>query len=123
LTISFSREKDGRFLVGEFTTTAAGKNLPLGTMKIGLDPVSRQFISWHFDPDGGHGQGMWFRERNHWAVDSRGIQGDGVEIAMINVLTRFVDDEIGWRSIDRMVGGEAQPDLPLVRLKRVGVTK
>ena len=123
LTISFSPGKNGRFLVGEFTTTAAGKTVPLGTMKIGLDPVSRQFISWHFDPDGGFGHGLWLRERNHWAVDSRGIQGDGVEIAMVNVFTRFGNDEVGWRSIDRMVGGETQPDSPLIRLKRVTVNK
>jgi hypothetical protein len=66
---------------------------------------------------------MWLRERNHWAVDSRGTQSDGAEITMINVLTRFGDDEVGWRSIDRMIDGETQPDSPVIRLKRVAVTK
>jgi uncharacterized protein (TIGR02246 family) len=123
LTISFSREDDRRFILGKFTSTAAGKTIPLGTMKIGIDPASKQFMSWHFDPDGGHGHGEWLRERNHWAVDSQGIQGDGAEIAAVNVLTRFGDDELGWRSFDRMVGGKAQPDSPLIRLKRLADAK
>ena len=88
-------------------------------MKIGLDPASGQFMSWHFDPDGGHGHGVWLRERNHWVVDSQGVQGNGADTASVNVLTRFGDDELGWRSFDRMVGGKAQPDSPPIRLKRV----
>ena len=123
LAISFSREKHSQFIVGEFTATAAGKTVSLGTMKIGLDPASGQFISWHFDPDGGHGHGVWLRERNHWVVDSRGIQADGVATAAVNVLSRFGSDELGWRSIDRMVGGKAQPESPPIRLKRVAITK
>ena len=123
LTISFSREKDGRFIAGEFTATGGGKSVSLGTMKVGIDPASRQFMSWHFDADGGHGHGAWLRERNHWIVDSRGIRGDGTEIATVNVLSRFGDDELGWRSIDRMVGGKVQPESPPIRLKRVAITK
>jgi uncharacterized protein (TIGR02246 family) len=123
MVISFAREKDRPFLVGEFTATAAVKSISLGTMKIGLDPVSGQFMSWHFDPDGGYGQGMWLREGNNWVVDSRGTQGDGAETAAVNILTRFGGDEVGWRSIDRMVGGKAQPDSAPIRLKRVAVAK
>ncbi|MGO9598805.1 MAG: YybH family protein [Isosphaeraceae bacterium] len=123
MVISFSREKDGPFIVGEFAATAAGKTESLGTMKIGIDPVSGQFMSWHFDQDGGHGRGLWLREGNNWVVDSRGNQADGAETASVNILTRFGGDELGWRSIDRMVGGQAQPDSLPVRLKRVAVAK
>ena len=123
MVISFAREKDGPFIFGEFTATAAGRNVSLGTMKIGLDPASGQFMSWHFDPDGGYGHGLWLRERNHWVVDSRGIQGDGAETAAVNVLSRFGSDELGWRSLDRMVGGRAQPESPPIRLKRVAIAK
>ena len=107
MVISFAREKDRPFIVGEFAATAAGKTVPLGTMKIGLDPLSRKFMSWHFDPDGGYGHGVWLREGKHWAVDSHGVQGDGAQTAAVNVLSRFGSDELGWGSIDRMVGGKA----------------
>ena len=80
-------------------------------------------MSWHFDQDGGYGHGLWLRERNNWVIDSRGIQGDGAEIAAVNILTRFGGDEPGRRSIDRMVGGQGQPELPPIQLKRVAVTK
>jgi uncharacterized protein (TIGR02246 family) len=122
MVISFVREKDGPFIVGEFTAMTSGKKVSLGNMKIGLDPSSGQFMSWHFDRDGGHGHGVWLRERNHWVVDSRGVQGDGAETAAVNVLSRFGSDELGWRSIDRMVGGKAQPESPPIRLKRAAIT-
>lgn len=123
LTISFSRDKDGPFLVGEFIANMAGKPVPLGTMKIGTDPASRNFVSWHFDSDGGYGHGVWLRERNHWVIDSRGTQGDGTPVASVNVLSRFGEDELGWRSFDRTVGGKSQPELPPLRLKRVAASK
>ena len=118
MVITFAREKDRPFLTGDFTTTSAGKTVSLGTMKIGLDPISGQFRSWHFDPDGGYGHGVWLREGKNWAVDSRGTQGDGAETTSVNVLTRFGVDELGWRSIDRTVSGKPQPDSAPVRLKR-----
>ncbi len=123
MAVSFAREKDRPFIVGEFSTIVAGKTVSLGTMKIGLDPLSKKFMSWHFDPDGGYGHGVWLREGKHWAIDSHGVQGDGALTAAVNVLSRFGSDELGWGSIDRTVGGKAQPDAPPIRLKRVGATK
>jgi uncharacterized protein (TIGR02246 family) len=123
MVVRFAHEKDRPFIVGEFTVKAAGKTASLGTMKIGIDPASGRFISWHFDPDGGHGFGLWLREGKHWAVDSRGVQADGAETAAVNVLSRFGGDELGWRSIDRIVGGKAQPESVPIRLKRVAISK
>jgi uncharacterized protein (TIGR02246 family) len=123
MTITFSRDKESPFIIGEFAATVGGKSVPLGTIKIGVDPATRQFMSWHFDADGGYGHGVWLRERNHWAIDSRGVQGDSTQVASVNVLSRFGDDELGWRTIDRMVGGKAQPDPPPIRLKRLTANK
>jgi uncharacterized protein (TIGR02246 family) len=123
LTVSFARDKDLPFLVGEFKTNVDGESVPLGHMRIGVDAATGQFQSWHFDPDGGNGHGAWLLERNHWIVDSRGQRGDGTPTAAVNVLSRLGPEEVGWRSIDRMVGGQAQPDSPLIRLKRVDAPK
>jgi len=123
LAISFTREKDFPFINGEFTATSAGKSVSLGRMKIGIDPATRQFMSWHFDPDGGYGHGLWLREGKHWAADSHGVQADGAETAAVNILTRISGDELGWRSIDRMVAGRAQADSSPIRLKRVANSK
>jgi hypothetical protein len=118
MDITFTRDGDGPFLVGKFTTTVYGKAAPGPSMRIGIDPATRQFMSWHFDPDGGYGHGAWLRERNHWVVDSHGIQGDGAATAAVNVLSRFGEDEVGWRTIDRKVGDKSLPDLYPIRLKR-----
>jgi uncharacterized protein (TIGR02246 family) len=123
MNITFNRENNSPFFVGEFTSTAGGKTVSLGTMKIGVDPTSGQFMSWHFDPDGGTGHGSWLREANNWAIDSQGNLGDGTETASVNILTRFGSDEVGWRSIDRTVGGLPQADSLPVRLKRIAATK
>jgi uncharacterized protein (TIGR02246 family) len=87
LTVSFARDKDLPFLVGEFKSIVDGKSEPLGTMRIGLDEATGMFQSWHFDPDGGFGHGVWLLERNHWIVDSRGQQGDGTPTAAVNLLS------------------------------------
>ena len=123
MSITFARERSGPFLVGEFSMKTAGKVVPIGTMKVGLDPNSGGFISWHFDPDGGFGRGAWLREGNSWVVDSNGRRADGVETASVNILTRHGNDEIGWRAIDRLIGGRAQPDSAPVRLTRVVAAK
>jgi uncharacterized protein (TIGR02246 family) len=117
LAISFAH--DGQFLVGEFHVTREGKSVSAGKMRIGVDPATRQFVSWHFDADGGFGHGTWLRERNHWAIDAHGVRGDGVAQASVRILSRFGDDELGWRVIDPVAGGKKLPDLPPVRLKRV----
>lgn len=119
MTITFTREKSGPFLVGEFTLKKGDEVVPIGTMKVGLDPNSGGFISWHFDPDGGFGRGAWLREGNSWVVDSTGRQADGVETASVNILTRHGSDEIGWRAIDRFIGGRPQLDSKPLKLTRV----
>ena len=100
MVITFRREKNFPFLVGEFTATAADKTESLGTMKIGVDPASGKFMSWHFDPDGGYGHGFWLSEGKHWAIDAHGIRGDGAQTAAVNVLTRSAPTNLnGARSI------------------------
>ena len=120
MVISFAREKDGPFIIGEFTATAAGKNVLAGDHenrpRSGLGAVHvLAFRSRTEDM----GTACGCAKRNHWVVDSRGIQGDGAETAAVNVLSRFGSDELGWRSLDRMVSGKAQPESPPIRLKRV----
>jgi hypothetical protein len=46
-----------------------------------------------------------------------------METASVNILGRVNQDEITWRSIDRVIGGEALPDTMPVRLSRVSTTK
>src|SRR5262249_7466843 len=89
----------------QFSVKEGGKVAASGIQIISQDPQSGQLRSWHFDDDGGHGQSMWFRDGNRWAMDSLGVLGDGRETAATNVLTRLNDDEFIWRSTQRTLGG------------------
>jgi hypothetical protein len=55
--------------------------------------------------------------------DAVGVLANGMETASVNILGRVNQDEIIWRSIDRVIGGEALPDTMPIRLSRVSTTK
>ncbi|HEY1065706.1 MAG TPA: SgcJ/EcaC family oxidoreductase [Pirellulales bacterium] len=118
-TVTIAKEKVGAFLVAEFISTVDGKKHSLGTMKIGVDQATGEFHSWHFDADGGHGEGVWIREGKHWMIDSHGVRGDGAPTAGVSILSRNGANELGWRVIERSVAGQPQPDAKPVVLKRV----
>jgi uncharacterized protein (TIGR02246 family) len=117
--LSFSKDPDGPFINGKFTRRVGGKPGPAGTMRIGLDGDRGQIRSWHFDADGGHGQCVWVRDGDKWMLDAVGVTGDGTITGAVNILSRLGSDEIIWRSIDRVVGGEPLPDTVPVKLMRV----
>jgi hypothetical protein len=48
-----------------------------------------------------------------------GVLGDGIETASLNILSRLNNDEISWRSIDRLIGGQEVPDTTPIKLTRV----
>jgi uncharacterized protein (TIGR02246 family) len=123
VTLTFRRDAKKSFLLGEFTRKVKGKAVAAGTMKIGIDPQRGQLRSWHFDEDGGNGQALWIRDRNNWVLDSVGVQGDGTEVASVNVLGRVSNDAFTWRSIDRVMDGHDLPDTVPVRVNRVGAGK
>jgi hypothetical protein len=117
--LTFAKDEKKPFLNGEFTTTVKNKVVSSGTIRIGMDAQRGQLRSWHFDDDGGHGQALWLRDSNNWVLDSLGSTGTGTETASVNILSRLSNNEIIWRSIDRVAGGQALPDTPPIKLSRV----
>jgi hypothetical protein len=123
VTLTFTKDEPKAFILGRFTKRAGGKVVDSGTMRIGLDPQTGQLRSWNFDEDGGHGQSLWVRDGNNWVLDAVGVLGDGTETASVNILGRVTNNEITWRSIDRVMGDQALPDTVPVRLSRVPAGK
>jgi uncharacterized protein (TIGR02246 family) len=123
LSMSFERDGTSQFIMGKFIRKNDGKVVATGSMKIGLDGQRGQLRSWHFDDDGGHGQCLWLRDGKQWVLDAIGVLADGTETGAVNLLTRVSNDELTWRSIDRVVGGEPLPDTLPVKLKRVATKK
>ena len=119
VTLSFAKDPKKPFINGEFVKKAKGKVVTAGTMRIGIDPQGGQLRSWHFEDDGGHAQSLWVRDGNNWMLDCIGVGGDGTPHEAVNVLGKLNNNEITWRSIDRIVGEQPMPDTAPVKLVRV----
>ncbi len=97
----------GNFLDREFTMKTKGQPVLSGTQRIGWDPLKRQFKTWIFDSEGGHGEGYWTQNGNQWVIKVEGIRQDGLTASATNILTRLGKDRISWQSVDRTLGGSA----------------
>ena len=103
--------KNGKFLTSNFEVHTDDGVALEGTQVIGWDPVSQTIHSWLFDSEGGFGEGVWRRDGNEWVVDLRTTQADGSQATSTNVYTLQDDTSFTWRSANRQVDGEAQPDI------------
>lgn len=103
--------KGGAFIDREFTMKTKGMPVLSGTQRIGWDPLKRQFKTWIFDSEGGHGEGYLTRNGNEWVIKVEGVNRNGQPMTATNVITRLSKDRMSWRSTDRTVGGSAVPGI------------
>ncbi len=99
--------KGGNFLDREFTVKTAGQAVLSGTQRIGWDPLKRQFKTWIFDSEGGHGEGYFTRTGNEWVVKVEGVGREGQPVSATNIITRLGNDRMSWQLTARTVGGAA----------------
>jgi uncharacterized protein (TIGR02246 family) len=118
-TLAFTWDGKKPFINGKFTRKSQGRVLTSGSMRIGMDPQRGQLRSWNFDDDGGFGQSLWLRDGNNWVLDCIGVTSDGAHHEAVNILGRLSNNELTWRSIDRVMGNEHLPDAAPVKLVRV----
>lgn len=101
--------KGGNFLEREFTVKIQGRPALSGTQRIGWDPLKRQFKTWIFDSEGGHGEGYFTRSGDEWMVKVEGVRQDGRPATATSIITRLGKDRLGWKSMQRTLGGAAVP--------------
>ena len=94
-----------------------------GAQVIGLDPASDRVRSWTFDSDGGIGEANWNQDGERWVIQSAGTLPDGSPTTAVNFLSRADADGFTWRSVERTLDGEKQPDIGPVKVKRVKAEK
>ena len=107
VTASCKWAPGGNFLDREFTIKTRGQAVISGTQRIGWDPLRRQFKTWIFDSLGGHAEGYWTRNGDHWVIKTEGVRPDGLPESATNIITRLGKDRLGWQSTDRTLGGAA----------------
>jgi len=118
VTLTFAKEQNKPHIKGEFVRKSKDILITAGFINIRIDPQNGQLRSWHFDDDGGHGQSLWLRDGSSWVMDYVGTGSDGLPHESVNIISRLSNNEITWRSIDRVVNGQPLPDLPPVKLTR-----
>jgi uncharacterized protein (TIGR02246 family) len=99
-----------KFLMHEFTVKRAGSPVLKGTQRIGWDPLRHTITSWTFDSRGGHGEGTWTWDHNHWLIKLQGVSAAGAASSATAFLTPLGHDAYRWESTDRVLGAEKAPD-------------
>jgi uncharacterized protein (TIGR02246 family) len=110
--------KNGKFLTSNFEVHTDGGLALEGTQVIGWDPVTQSIRSWMFDSEGGFGEGVWSRNGDQWIVEMRSTQADGSQSTASNVYTKLDEKTFTWRSANRQVDGEPQPEIQEVPVYR-----
>ena len=102
--------EDGHYLLGKFVVQWEGLPTMKGDLRIGWDPLTRQIKSWIFDTEGGYAEGLWTRTGDRWVVKLNGVRPDGSTASATNLYVPVRRDQIQFSSVDRMVGGQQEPD-------------
>jgi uncharacterized protein (TIGR02246 family) len=85
---------------------------------LGWNPVSNRIVSWHFDLEGGFGNGTFSRDGDTWTEHAVGLQPDGTMSHANYVIKKISDDKFTWRSIDRTINGVSLPDTQEIVITR-----
>lgn len=107
-----------KFLTHEFTVKRAGSPVLKGTQRIGWDPLRHRIASWSFDSRGGHSEGTWTWDRNHWLIKMQGVSAAGQASSATAFLTPLGHDAYRWESTDRVLGNEVAPDTTVTVVRK-----
>lgn len=77
---------------------------------IGYNPLTKRITSWHFDSNGGFGNGKWLRDGQSWIVSATSVEPDGTVGSAIYTLRKLNDNSFTWRSTRRSLAGRPLPN-------------
>jgi uncharacterized protein (TIGR02246 family) len=106
------------FILCRYEIGKAGQPKHVEGQVIGWDPRTQKPISWHFNGDGGFGQGFWTRNGNKWAVDMVSTAGDGTMLSATSVISELNKDKFTWQSVNRRRNGVWLEDTTPVTVER-----
>jgi uncharacterized protein (TIGR02246 family) len=115
---AYEWDEDKAFIRMRLTIKGKDRNIS-GTQMIGKDPRTGDLHSWIFESEGGFGEAAWTWDGKRWLQHATGVLPDGGEMTATNILTPIDKDSFTWQSIERTVNGDAQPNVPPVKVARV----
>lgn len=103
--------KNDAFLIRSFTSSSTSNALTSGMQIIAWDPGKSAVRSWTYDSRGGFGEDTWIQNGNRYTLRSIYTFADGGKASMLNVATFIDNDHFSWKSVQRVIDGELQPDV------------
>jgi hypothetical protein len=116
--LSCNFTKNDAFLLRSFRIAVKDDVRMSGMQLIAWDPARTTIRSWTFDSDGGFGEETWSQSGNKYTIRAKYTLPDGGTAAAVHVLTYIDDDKCTWKSVNREIDGEFQPDIGEVVLVR-----
>lgn len=123
LRLSCRWSDDQHFLLREIEVASSDRGPLRVTQRIGWDAHEKQIKSWTFDSQGGHGDGLWFRQGDRWIVEAAIVLPDGRVATGANVYVRQGDDAFVWESNHAEIDGEPQPSRKLRLVRKANPKK
>lgn len=105
------------FIRCHLSITQDGKTTTAMQM-FGKMPSTGGLHNWTFEDEGGIGDADITREAGKWQFATRGSTADGRVVTATNIMTPVDADSFLWQSVERVIDGERQPDLPPIKVTR-----
>lgn len=118
MELSMDFDASGNFLLGEAVATDGEGDVQTTSIRIGWNPACSSVYWWTFDSAGGNAAGQWTRNGSEWLIRTSGITADAETNSATQRMSFDGPDTIVWKSTDRVMGGEPQPDLALKFVRR-----
>jgi uncharacterized protein (TIGR02246 family) len=117
--IRFDWSPDRNFIIATRAVGVKDILLDNGSQRIGWDPAAKILRSWHFESDGGFGEGSWKKDGDKWVITTSSVLRSGSLMTSTAIVTRVDPDTISWQMKDQQLDGKAVPDSAVVKMKRV----
>lgn len=113
VVISFTTywDKYKNFLIQRFAMEVYGVTAMEGMQIIGWDSIEKTIHSWVYDSDGGYGIGLWKKKGDSWQVKMNYTLSDGTKGSATNIYTKINDTNYSFSSVDRIIDGQALPNI------------
>jgi hypothetical protein len=103
--------KNRAFLLRSFRVSEGDKVTLSGMQIIGWDESLQTIRSWTYDSDGGFGDEIWTQVGTRYTLRSTYTLPDGQHGSALSTLTYLDNDRFTWKSVNREIAGEFQPDV------------
>jgi hypothetical protein len=114
--------KNNAFLIRSFRITRKDDVKMSGMQVIAWDAALQTIRSWTYDSEGGFGEEKWAQAGKQYTIRSRYTLPDGGTGSAMHVMMYVDDDQFTWKSVNREIDGELQPDVEEIALVRKPTT-